>query len=413
MKAPPSCDIFCTVIDNYGDIGVSWRLARQLAVEYGVVVRLWVDKLAALQRIWPPVDATQAIQHIPLQSIPLQHGAKVEVREWTSTWSPVEPAAVVIEAFGCQLPPEYVRAMAGRVPRSLWINLEYLSAEDWVAGCHGLSSPQSVPDPSAQSSAHLSQHPGSELAKYFFFPGFTADTGGLLRERDLLQRRQAFQENPEAATRFLADCGLGELAEEVRGATARLLVSLFAYEGAPLPDLFETWSKSSRPIICLVPEGRLLGAIGRFFGGARPDAGAVLRRGALTVAVLPFLPQDDYDRLLWGCDLNFVRGEDSFARAQWAGRPFAWHIYPQAEAAHWPKLDAFLDLYRASLPSAEARALGDFWHAWNGRGDIAASWHELALQLPALRASAEEWSSQLARQGNLAAALVQFCANHV
>ncbi|MBY0444112.1 MAG: elongation factor P maturation arginine rhamnosyltransferase EarP, partial [Burkholderiales bacterium] len=36
-------DIFCRVIDNYGDIGVCWRLARQLSFEHGFAVRLMVD----------------------------------------------------------------------------------------------------------------------------------------------------------------------------------------------------------------------------------------------------------------------------------------------------------------------------------------------------------------------------------
>ncbi len=55
--------------------------------------------------------------------------------------------------------------------------------------------------------------------------------------------------------------------------------------------------------------------------------------------------QSDYDHLLWCCDFNLVRGEDSFLRAQWAARPFLWHIYPQADAAHLEKLTAFLELY--------------------------------------------------------------------
>jgi uncharacterized repeat protein (TIGR03837 family) len=397
MKVPASCDIFCTVIDNYGDIGVSWRLARQLAAEYGIAVRLWVDRLAALQRIWPTVDVARPVQHICIQGE--SRRAEVEVREWTAAWEAVEPAAVAIEAFGCRLPPEYVQAMAARVPRSLWINLEYLSAEDWVTDCHGLASPQ----------------PDVDLPKYFFFPGFAAGTGGLLLERDLPRRRQMFQDDPAAPARFLADCGLGELSAELPVVQAEqgLLVSLFSYRDIPLTGLFDVWSKSKRPVVCLVPEGRLLDAIGEFFGTARPAGGAVLRRGALAVAVLPFLAQDDYDRLLWSCDLNFVRGEDSFVRAQWAGRPFVWRIYPQAEGAHLLKLQAFLDLYSASLPPRPGAALADFWRAWNGCGDIADAWRALEPWLPALRDAAPGWPTLQAERGNLAAALVLFCANHV
>ena len=40
-------DIFCSVVDNFGDIGVCWRLARRLSAGLGQQVRLWVDDLAA------------------------------------------------------------------------------------------------------------------------------------------------------------------------------------------------------------------------------------------------------------------------------------------------------------------------------------------------------------------------------
>lgn len=401
MKVPASCDIFCTVIDNYGDIGVCWRLSRQLASEYGIAVRLWVDNLAALQRIWPEADAAQSSQQV----------AGVVVRQWTAAgasgvpWSSVAPAALVIEAFGCQLPLLYIEAMAQRAPQSLWINLEYLSAEEWVGDCHGLASPQ----------------PQGHPPKYFFFPGFAANTGGLLRERDLLQQRQAFQREPAAAARLFADWGLADL-------PAGLLVSLFAYENRALPKLLDAWSRSGQPVVCLVPEGRLLGVIEGFFGGAKSKPRDVRQRGALTVAVLPFLRQDEYDQLLWSCDINFVRGEDSFVRAQWAARPFVWHIYPQPESAHWPKLEAFLDRYRATLeglgavydksraplPADASRALADFWRGWNGGGEeIATAWQALEPWMPALREAAPVWPDEQATRGNLAAALVQFCANNV
>ena len=38
-----------------------------------------------------------------------------------------------------------------------------------------------------------------------------------------------------------------------------------------------------------------------------------------------------------------MRGEDSWLRALWAGIPWLWQAYPQEDAAHLQKLDAFLD----------------------------------------------------------------------
>jgi uncharacterized repeat protein (TIGR03837 family) len=257
-----------------------------------------------------------------------------------------------------------------------------------VAGCHGLASPQ------------------PPLDKYFFFPGFGADTGGLLCERELFAQRDAWRADPDRRAEWLARFG-------VACAPTTLLVSLFAYENAALPALLATWADAASPTYCLLPEGRLLPVVADFFGDANLAVGAIRRRGALTVAVLPFLTQDDYDRLLWTCNVNFVRGEDSFVRAQWAGRPFIWQIYPQPDGAHWPKLDAFLRRYSAALSPATAAALRLASHAWNGQGSMAAGWRTLQPQLAALNEHAPAWAAELAGRGNLAATLVQFCANHV
>ena len=134
MLKNPTWDIFCTVVDNFGDIGVSFRLARQLAAEHEVAVRLWVDDLASLQQLCPELDPEQEVQ--------FQHG--VEVRHWAQNFPDVLPGDVVIEAFACDLPENYLAAMAARTVKPIWINLEYLSAETWVQGCHGLPDRKSV-----------------------------------------------------------------------------------------------------------------------------------------------------------------------------------------------------------------------------------------------------------------------------
>ena len=335
------CDIFCAVVDNYGDAGVCWRLARQLALEYGWRVRLWIDDLSPLQKLAPAYSA----------------GA-VEVRRWQASGEGAEPADIVIEAFACEPPADYVAAMAQRRSAPVWINLEYLSAEAWVAGCHGLPSP----------------HPRLPLLKHFFFPGFDAGSGGLLREADYDRRRNAFDE-----AGFRTEFGLPPREP------GELLVSLFAYPDNRLPELLPALAASPRPICLVLPGGK----------------GESRREGALSIHALPFLPQLRYDELLWACDLNFVRGEDSFVRSQWAARPFVWHIYPQDEGAHFAKLDAFLDRHPAGA------LLCPFWHAWNGEGAL--DWPAFAARLPALESAAREWEQQLRKSPDLASALVHFC----
>lgn len=377
--SPPDWEVFCQVVDNYGDIGVCWRLARALATEHGLTVRLWVDEWTAFARLCPQVAA----------SAERVFADGVEVCRWRERFPPVEPAGVVIEAFGCSLPAAHLEAMASAPVAPVWINLEYLSAEDWVAGCHGLASP----------------HPGLPLVKHFFFPGFDAATGGLLRERGVLAERDHFRRSGGREA-WLSGHGFETLPADT------LVISLFAYEQAALADLMGAWAGGERAVLVLVPEGRVLADVARVFGCAALAAGARLRAGRMELAVLPFTDQRAYDRLLWTCDLNFVRGEDSFVRAQWAARPLVWQIYRQQDDAHFDKLEAFLARYCVGLDAAAADALAGFWRAWNGRGAIAPAWADLLAALPAIDAHAATWCTGLSMQTDLAENLKQFC-NHI
>jgi uncharacterized repeat protein (TIGR03837 family) len=302
------------------------------------------------------------------------------------------PGEIVVEAFACELPPAQLEAMVALRPAPVWINLEYLSAEAWVAGCHGMASP----------------HPHLPLVKHFFFPGFDAGGGGLLREADLLARRDAWRVRPEGRAAWLAARGIDSSPDALR-------VSLFAYEQAELPALFEAWACGDREVCVLVPESRVLGDVRRALGHERLQAGDRVQRGALVTHVLPFSDQAGYDELLWACELNFVRGEDSFVRAQWAARPFVWQIYPQADAAHHDKLEAFLARYLQGVPAAEADALARFWRAWNGcapdRASPAAAWPGFAAAWPALDLQAQRWCDAQAALADLATVLDAFCSH--
>jgi uncharacterized repeat protein (TIGR03837 family) len=370
-------DIFCCVVDNYGDIGVTWRLARQLVAEQGVAVRLWVDDLSAFARLCPDADV----------QVPSQWHQGVEVCHWLPEWQQTTVADVVIGAFACQLPAAYVQAMLECPRPPLWLNLDYLSAESWVEGCHGLPSPQP-----------------NGLRKVFFFPGFTAKTGGLLREASLLARREAFEQDPLARQAFLQRLGV-EPAVDAR------LISLFAYENPSLSSWLDVLAGDTRANHLLVPEGRVLGDVQAWLGVEALAVGSVARRGALTVQILPFVSQDDYDHLLWCCDFNAVRGEDSFVRAQWAGRPLLWHIYVQEEYAHWEKLEAFLDHYVEGLSLPAKVAIVDLWRGWNMDRDMGQAWQQVLEHWDELDQHARRWSAVQAARPDLATTLVQFYRN--
>jgi uncharacterized repeat protein (TIGR03837 family) len=371
-------DIFCSVVDNYGDVGVAWRLARQLADEHAIAVRLYVDDRSALRRIAPHATSSVAVLH------------------WTGPsgeFSNAEaaPADVVIEAFGCGLPAAYLDAMSAQALQPLWINLEYLSAEAWVEGSHGLAS-------------RLPQRP---LTRIFYFPGFTPRTGGLLRERGLFARRDAFR--ADAAAR----AALWRTLQTDAPGPGTLTVSLFCYPNPALPSLLDAWASGSTPVLCFVAEGVASTELDAWTGGAQRQPGQSMRHGSLTLARVPFVAQDDFDQLLWACDLNFVRGEDSFVRAQWAARPLVWHCYPQAENAHLAKLDAFLSCYGAGLTPEAAAAQVAFANAWNGRAAPAPAWQAFADALPALTARAQAWAASLAAMPDLAAGLAEVAGKRV
>ena len=346
-------DIFCRVIDNHGDIGVCWRLSAQLA-QGGDTVRLWVDDGSALAWMAPG-------GHPGVEVVDWSDAAAVRAAVQAA------PPQVLIEGFGCDPEPALLERFAASATKGPWINLEYLSAEAYVERLHGLPSP-------------VFHGPGAGLTKRFFYPGFTPATGGLLREPDLPARQAAFD---RAA--WLDAHGIAWRGER--------LVSLFCYEPAALPGLLAQWAGAAEPTRLLVTAGRAAAAV-----RAAGPAG-----GALRIDYLPALPQPAFDELLWACDLNFVRGEDSLVRAIWAGKPFVWHIYPQDDDAHLAKLDAFLDTIDAP-PS-----LRTFSAAWNG--DAAARAPDVAT-LDDWRQAVASVRARLSGQTGLVEQLRAFCGQH-
>lgn len=350
-------DVFCRVVDNHGDLGVCWRLACDLASR-GERVRLWIDQPAALSWMAPG-------GHAGVQTVPWQEGTPAP-----------EPGEVVIEAFGCDPPPAFVARMQRTRP-PIWINLEYLSAETWIERSHGLRSPQST-------------GPARGLDKWFFFPGFSERSGGLLREPGLAARRAAFD-----AGAWLARHGVPDVPGERR-------ISLFCYSQPRIPAWLDRLAADGRPT-------RLLTTPGPATEQVRAAWERQHSRGTLTLHPLPWLPQPAYDELLWACDLNFVRGEDSFVRAQWAGQPFVWQIYPQSDGAHAIKLEAFLDRHLAGVSEPLAQALRGCWRAWNGL-DGGTGWPaEPAGE--AWSAACDRWTQGLRSQPDLTTRLLGFVAD--
>jgi uncharacterized repeat protein (TIGR03837 family) len=367
-------DIFCQIVDNYGDAGVCWRLARALSrLSSSSVNNVECDD-SRIRLFCDDLNVLNVITH----GDAVAHGASlgVEVLPWSATESPAILASVgdvVIEAFACHLPKPYVEAMVQKTSQKvsakqpIWINLEYLTAEAWADDMHLMPSPQN-----------------NGLNKYFYFPGFTPKAGGVL-----------LGDWDEVTSNSLnIPTSLSSAFESCRPKSKK--VSIFNYKQAPL----DAWLGSVNQVA--LEHGEMVDVFLCADQNVSTTTQAALSSvdSAVKLIQLPFIPQEDYDYLLSVCDINLVRGEDSFVRAQWAGKPFIWDIYPQSDLAHEVKLDAFLERYFEG-GSAKLRAIGMSAMKWGSASD----WWP---HLNAWTSHSEVWRQKLMSLGHLEGKILDF-----
>ncbi len=297
----PSCDIFCRVIDNYGDAGIAWRLAQSLQREALFCVRLIIDDLATLNKLVPQIDPRLTVQT----------AEKICITRWDADFEKnAEPADCVIEAFSCFLPPAYEKRIADRVnagKRVSVVALDYLCAEPFAEDFHGLPSP----------------HPKYGYPKTFFFPGFSQKTGGLFIESDYEEKRNRFTANQRAEL-------LHQLGADPN---APFTIFLFTYPTTDTAGLAKNLAATGLPAQILLAPGL---AQENFERSIRLSGSSKLR-----CVSLPMVPQAQFDDLLACADFLIVRGEDSASRAALSGKPFLWTLYPQKENVHLRKMRAF------------------------------------------------------------------------
>ena len=368
-------DIFCQIVDNYGDAGVCWRLARALSrLSSSSVNNVECDD-SRIRLFCDDLNVLNVIAH----GDAVRHGASlgIEVLPWSGAESPAVLASVgdvVIEAFACHLPTPYVEAMVQKTSQKassrqpIWINLEYLTAEVWADEMHLMSSPQN-----------------NGLNKYFYFPGFTPKTGGVLLGDWYEVTSSKETAPPNSLSLVLQSC---------RPASKK--ISVFNYKQAPLDAWLDSVNQTALAHgdmvdVFLCADQNVPTETQQAFS---------LADSAVKLIQLPFIPQEDYDYLLSVCDINLVRGEDSFVRAQWAGKPFIWDIYPQSDLAHEVKLNAFLERY-FEASSAELRSTGLAAMKWGPASD----WWP---HLNAWTSHSEAWRHKLASLGHLEGKILDF-----
>lgn len=358
----PVWDIFCNVIDNWGDIGVCWRLAQQLS-QRGITVRLWIDDENALSWMRSPTDFPVQIVH------------------WSHNPPAILPGQAFIEAFGCHAPDNFLQAAADQTQQHtppVWVNLEYLSAQHHIDRLHGLPSLQQF-------------GPAKGLTRWFFYPGFTPKTGGLLRESDLDEQQKNFH-----AEHWLQQTSIPIIAGAQR-------ISLFCYPNQALPQLLQQWVQNPTPIHLLATPGHTSEQINAINLPQSKTSNIcnTTHHHSLSITRLPYLTQKDFDHLLWSCDLNIVRGEDSWIRALRAKKPLIWQPYIQEDDEHLNKLEAFMAL----IPNAP-QAWQQFQRDWSLQKTP--HWHELSATLPQTAAALAQWHHQLQQMPDLCTNLTHF-----
>ncbi|MFW5432533.1 MAG: elongation factor P maturation arginine rhamnosyltransferase EarP [Methylophilaceae bacterium] len=363
-------DIFCKIVDNYGDIGVCWRLAKQLHNEHGLSIRLFVSDLAIARDILVGIDDTETQQH-----------EGVTIVRWDADTDFSVAAAVVLETFACDLPAAYLAQMT---PETVWVNIDHLSAESWVSGFHALHG----------------KHQETNLIRHFYFPGFKEDTGGLLREEGLITQRDAFQQSEVLQNAFWQSFGIENDASDFK-------VSLFSYSNTPIDALLDALVNGKRHVSIFMPFNDCLPK--QLLGNDNLAVGDCLKVGKLTLHILPFLTLDNYDKLLWACDVNFVRGEESWVRALWAAKPFIWQPYLQTDNAHLVKLNAFLKIFYDHL--ALDQTIAALHQAWSVEEFYDAIWDAYLANLAEITEHTQQQSSALIQQEALVPKLMAFCAN--
>ncbi|MGE9657537.1 elongation factor P maturation arginine rhamnosyltransferase EarP [Snodgrassella alvi] len=372
--------VFVRVIDNYGDAGVGWRLSCLLAEYMHMHVRLWIDDTDALNKLLPAPEKQAQI------TIEAWQGDAMMQQQLSAAADPV----LVIETFGCELPPQVLERM--RQCRPLWLNWEYLTAEDWAVGLHAMSSLQP-----------------NGLEKYFWFMGIDADSGGLLREPDYLAEREKFRQQPKLQHAFRQEYGLP------LQHTGQLWL-VFAYTSGQWAQWMAMWQQADTPVTLWLAGGQVIESL-RAAKLIAPEElqqeGDICELGNVTLVRIPFVPQAAFDRLLWLADAAIVRGEDSFVRALWAGLPFFWHIYRQDDDVHLQKLHAFWFKAMQGWPTELRQAFTVLSDDLNGAGAVSSlkreqAWQYLCAHWQSWVKSAAAWSEMLHAQDNALEKLARF-----
>lgn len=336
--------ILCRVVDNYGDIGFVYRLARELSSLSSIEktqIRLIVSDLKSFNAMAlpPGISTSLAVQNYNGWKV-IDWNACAEGKcEFTE-----QPPKIILECFQCGRPEwlDEILFSAQTTQTVQIVNVEYLTAEDWADDFHLLKS-------------------GTRSAlvkKINFMPGFTKKTGGLVLDKNFVSCVHSKTAALECLKKYASKKTVALIED-----TNLFRVIAFSYERNfenEARALSEFAKNSGRKVQVLLAPG--LGKV--------PFKKAAAAFKNISVYDLEYLPQLAWDALLTLADFSFIRGEDSFSRACLSGIPFVWHAYPQEEEFQLVKVDAVLKRMEPFFSAGNMSLVKNVWLSYNRKPSV-------------------------------------------
>lgn len=315
-----SITLLCRVVDNFGDIGFVFRLAKSITEKSPETkITLICSDLKSFSLMENKIQADMKIQTVEYKKsswLVLDWNlCEDDLKELKSgKWNFDDNFPLILECFQCGRPLWLEEILFCNENNKIHhiLNIEYLTAEDYAEDFHLLKS----------------YTRSSNVKKVFFMPGFTPKTAGLVIDENFLilsKENHLKNENVFKISLFSyeRDCtdifdALTEFQEKIRAEVNKnFCVEVYAAQGKSLSFAQDAWNKTGKKI--------------SFF----PQK---------------FMSQTEYDKLLLSMDINFVRGEETLARACLCSKPFLWQAYIQDENYQLVKVNALLDRIRKFFP---------------------------------------------------------------
>ncbi|WP_443737888.1 elongation factor P maturation arginine rhamnosyltransferase EarP [Treponema sp.] len=366
--------ILCKVVDNFGDIGVVYRLAKALSdLDSSLNLTIVCSNLESFASMAKKIEPDKKTQFFDYKN------TRWQILDWNQsedfTFSS-NPFPIILECFQCGRPDWLEKILFDKNAKEIFhiFNIEYLTAEEYADDFHLLKCYTRSPN----------------VKKMFFMPGFTKKTAGLLIDSQFLKTLKESKTLPKNKNEFC--------------------VTIFSYEREfiqifnSLNRIQET-QRQKNPDFCI----KVLAAAGKSLPFAKKAWEQTGKK--LNFVQLPFLTQEEWDKLLCTSDFNFVRGEESLARACLSGKPFFWHAYVQDENYQFVKVNALLEKMLPFVCDKNLKnELSSLWNEYN-TPDAELNESKLYdfLQKSAqgeLTAFFENFSENLFQNGNLAKKLL-------